>query len=63
MVDPQPPLGSAQEISMPAQRLAQHLLRYPYDLIDVRHLLRRFHASGEEFQQALAEVEHRVGRQ
>ncbi len=44
----------------PAQILAEHLLRYPADLIDSHHLLRRFRASSEDFQRALSLVERRV---
>jgi hypothetical protein len=60
--DPQPQRDSAQEFITPAQEIVQHLLAHPYDLIDVRRLLRHFHASGDEFQQATKEVEHRVSR-
>lgn len=44
----------------PVQGLAEHLLRYPADLIDSYRLLRRFRASSEEFQQALSLVEQRT---
>jgi hypothetical protein len=33
------------------------LLRWPCDLIDARHLLRRFQASAVDFQHALARLE------
>lgn len=38
-------------------RLVQHLLRWPCDLIDARHLIRRFHASAVDFQHALTRLE------
>ena len=54
----QPQPGNIHDLSTPAQQLTQHLLRHPYDLIDVRRLLRRFRASTVDFQQALTQVEH-----
>ncbi len=36
------------------QKLAHYLRQYPYDLIDAKRLLQRFHVSVEEFTQALA---------
>ena len=58
MDDPQYQLVSEQELNTPAQRLASHLSYYPCDLIDVRRLLRRFQASGADFQQAMRQIEH-----
>jgi hypothetical protein len=39
------------------ERLVQHLLRWPCDLIDARHLIHRFHASAVDFQHALTRLE------
>ena len=58
MDDPQFQLRTDQELSIPAQQLSYHLLYHPYDLIDVRRLLRRFQASVADFQQAVWQVEH-----
>ncbi len=44
----------------PAQLLAEHLLRYPADLIDSYRLLRRFRIATEDFQRALSLVERRT---
>ena len=44
----------------PAERLAEHLCRYPADLVDSYSLLRRFQASNEDFQRALLLVEQRT---
>ena len=43
----------------PAERLVQHLLLNPSDLIDSCRLMRRFRASVQEFQQALQQLEQR----
>jgi hypothetical protein len=43
----------------PAERLVQHLLRNPSDLIDSCRLMRRFRASVQEFQRALQQLEQR----
>src|SRR5215470_5954421 len=34
-------------------RLTTHLLQYPQDIVDTKHLMKRFQASPQEFQQAL----------
>ncbi len=39
------------------ERMVQHLLRRPYDLIDASRLMRRFQASVDDFQQALKRLE------
>lgn len=39
------------------ERLVQHLLRWPCDLIDARHLIHRFQASAVDFQHALTRLE------
>ena len=41
----------------PAEKLTQHLLRNPYDLIDTRRLMRRFKASVADVQRALVRLE------
>lgn len=43
----------------PTERLVQHLLRNPSDLIDSCRLMRRFQASVQEFQRALQQLEQR----
>ena len=45
--------------SDPAERLVQHLLRNPSDLIDSCRLMRRFRTSVQEFQCALQQLEQR----
>ena len=57
MAAPQPQPCPAQNLTVPAKKIAQHLRRNPYDLIDARRLLRRFQASGDDFRQALNQVE------
>jgi hypothetical protein len=42
---------------VPAAKIVQHLLRNPYDLIDIFRLMRRFRASGAETQRALGVFE------
>ncbi len=44
----------------PAERLAEHLCRYPADLVDSYRLLRHFRVTSEDFQRALALVEQRT---
>ena len=34
-------------------RLADHLLQYPQDIVDTKRLIKHFQVSAEEFQQAL----------
>ena len=51
---PQPPPAFAGNA---AGRLVQHLLRYPADLIDTRHLMHHFHASTTDVQQVLRWLE------
>ena len=58
MDTPHSHLANEQEVSTPSQQLSAHLLHYPYDIIDVSRLLRRFHASVTDFHQALRQVEH-----
>lgn len=41
----------------PAENIVQHLLRQPSDLIDTGRLMRRFHASVQDFQRALTRLE------
>ena len=52
--EPQSPL---EKVDDTVERLVRHLLRWPCDLIDARHLLRRFQASAVDFQHALARLE------
>jgi hypothetical protein len=42
---------------VPAAKIVQHLLRNPYDLIDIFRVMRRFHASGADAQRALGVFE------
>ncbi len=53
----QPPHEGAND---PAEKLAQHLLRNPYDLIDTTRLMRRFRASVADVQHALKRLEQRL---
>jgi len=50
----QPPHEGAND---PAEKLAQHLLRNPCDLIDTTRLMRRFRASVADVQHALKRLE------
>jgi hypothetical protein len=42
---------------VPAAKIVQHLLRNPYDLIDIFRLMRRFRASSADTQRALGVFE------
>lgn len=54
MSDPdQPVSASGTHDDGPAERLAQHLLLHPYDLIDVRRLFPCLQVTTQEFQRAL----------
>ena len=58
MSDPdQPVSASGTQDDSPAERLAQHLLRQPHDLIDARRLFQRFQVTTLEFQRALTRLE------
>lgn len=48
------------EAADPAERIFQHLLHKPSDLVDSRRLIRRFRASAEDFQRALKRFEDRT---
>ncbi|MGH7963913.1 MAG: hypothetical protein ACRERD_19155 [Candidatus Binatia bacterium] len=45
------------EAADPAERIFQHLLRKPSDLVDSRQMIRRFRASAEDVQRALKQFE------
>jgi hypothetical protein len=45
-----------------AERIVQHLLRWPWDLIDARRLMRRFQASAADCQRALVRLEEAAVR-
>ena len=57
MPDPDQPLSSSGTQEDPAERLAQHLLRQPHDLIDARRLFQRFQVTTQQFQRALRQLE------
>jgi hypothetical protein len=57
MTDVQQPRSTTALAVDPAETIAQHLLRKPFDLIDTRHLMRRFQASVDDFQRALRRLE------
>ena len=40
-----------------AEKIAQYLSRNPYDLIDAKRLMRRFHASVADVQEAFKQLE------
>jgi hypothetical protein len=42
------------------ERIIQHLLRSPCNLIDTRYLMRLFQASAVDFQHALARLQERA---
>jgi DNA-binding GntR family transcriptional regulator len=50
----QPPREGTSE---PAEKIVQHLLRNPCDLVDTRRLMRRFRASVTDVQQAFGRLE------
>jgi len=41
----------------PAEQIAQHLVQNPSDLIDIRRLMRHFHASVADFQRAFVRLD------
>jgi len=45
--------------SAAADRVVRHLLRYPADLIDIRHLMHRFEASTADVQQVFRWLEQK----
>jgi hypothetical protein len=57
MSTPTQPRQAVVETADVDERIAQHLLRKPYDLVDSRRLLRLFKASAEDFQRALQRME------
>lgn len=59
MIDAQPPFSTGALVQDPAERLVQHLLSQPHDLIDARRLMQRFHVSAADFKRALALMEQR----
>lgn len=44
----------------PAERLTEHLIQRPHDLIDARSLMTRFRVTVEDFQQALRRLEQQA---
>jgi len=40
-------------------RLADHLLQYPQDIVDTKRLIKHFQVSADEFQQALLSIDSR----
>ncbi len=57
MSHPDKPLSASDTQEDPAERLVQHLLRQPHDLIDARRLFQRFRVTTREFQRALRQFE------
>ena len=57
MSDPDKPLSALGTQDDPAERLVQHLLRQPHDLVDARRLFQRFRVTTREFQHALRQFE------
>jgi len=57
MADTTSPQRPPALVSNAADRLVQHLLRYPADLIDTRHLMHRFQVSTTDVQQVLRWLE------
>ena len=55
MADSNQPLH--EETNDPAEKITQHLLRNPCDLIDTTRLMRRFRASVTDVQLALKRLE------
>lgn len=50
-------VGDPKDLKDPAEQVLFHLLRHPYDLVDTRRLMRRFHASATDISRALGEFE------
>lgn len=57
MSDPDKSLSASDTQEDPAERLVQHLLRQPHDLVDARRLFQRFRVTTQEFQRALRQFE------
>ena len=57
MSDPDKPLSASGTQEGPTERLVQHLLRQPHDLVDARRLFQRFRVTTQEFQRALRQFE------
>lgn len=49
--------GDPKDPGDPTEQVLFHLLRHPYDLIDTRRLMRRFHASAADVSRALGKFE------
>ncbi|MGE0823969.1 MAG: hypothetical protein AB7G75_12585 [Candidatus Binatia bacterium] len=47
-----------QNLEDPAEKIVEHLLHTPSDLIDARHLMRRFRASVDDVLRALHRLEN-----
>lgn len=54
--------GDPQDQRDPAEQVLFHLLRHPYDLVDARRLMQRFHASAADVSCALSKFELYVPR-
>jgi hypothetical protein len=57
MPDGQQPRSTTTLAVDPAEEIAQHLFHNPSDLIDIRCLMRRFHASVADFQRAFTRLD------
>ena len=49
--------STSDEPDSPAEKIRRHLLARPYDVIDLRGLMRRFRASADDVQWALKWLE------
>jgi hypothetical protein len=57
VTDTSVPVPRPEQTEDVADKMVQHLLRQPCDLIDARRLMRAFHASADDFQQVLRRLE------
>jgi len=60
MADVFPPQFNREETENKAEQIASYLRREPHDLIDIRRLMHRFHASAEDFRRAFVLLEQPV---
>jgi hypothetical protein len=51
------PQSSQETLADPSEQLFLHLLRHPYDLVDVRRLMRRFRISPADVQRVLGQID------
>jgi hypothetical protein len=60
MADGQQPGSTTTAGVDPAEQIAQHLFQNPSDLIDIRRLMRRFHASATDCLRAFTRLDQLI---